>query len=151
MATMRPSRCPNAIVSMAQSSSRMTKPARPFTVAVRHCMAGSEGVLRAMPARKRKILSAQQIGLSAAARLPPPLRIEHRVFRQKLHQHSGIARLRRGAKRRGQTGALLPRSREARPAYLDMRAGARGKLATSRFAAIQGTLHFGVVEAEHVV
>jgi hypothetical protein len=56
---MRPSRASKAIVLIEPSGSRITKPARPFIVAGRNCIAENQKPLRAMPAKKRKmILSA---------------------------------------------------------------------------------------------
>src|SRR6266436_3462923 len=101
MATMRPSWCSKAIVSIAPPSSRMTKPARPFTVAARHCMAGNSGFLARNADKEaqdlvRAIDRIERRGAFAAA-----VRIEHGVFGQKLHQYPGVARLCGGRKCRG--------------------------------------------------
>jgi hypothetical protein len=47
--------------------------------------------------------------------------------------------------------ALFARCREARPAGLDMHAGARRELAAGGFAAAERMRYFGEVEAENIV
>ena len=70
MATMRPSRCSIAAVSIDPSFSRMTKPARPLIVAVRAVLVKRAGSLRAIPASQQREGSAtlrnfSDLGLSA--------------------------------------------------------------------------------------
>jgi hypothetical protein len=59
--------------------------------------------------------------------------------------------LRRLIERRSQAAPFLLRSGKARPAFLDMRTGARSELPASSLAAAQCAADFSEVETEHVV
>jgi hypothetical protein len=139
-----------AMVSIDPSFSRRTKPASPLTVG-----AGRNRGKRRVLARNAGKEALNAIGpadrIESGRAFAASVRIQHGILGQDLRNGSRIARCDCRLKSASEPMALFARCRKARPAGLDMRAGASSELAASDLATTERGRHLGEVEAENIV